>query len=190
MKIDTSTIKNYEKLSAEEKVAVLEGYDLETDYTGYVKKDVFDTTAKEAADYKKKWKATLSEKEQLEIDEAEKRKTMETELAELKNEKALSDHKSKLVAIGYDEKLAAETAKALVDGDMDKVFENQKKFALDKEKAIKKDLLKNTPEPPSGGGSDKITKDQFDKMSYRQRTELYNTDKDLYKELTGAGGTE
>ena len=115
---------------------------------------------------------------------------METELAELKNEKALSDHKSKLVAIGYDEKLAAETAKALVDGDMDKVFENQKKFALDKEKAIKKDLLKNTPEPPSGGGSDKITKDQFDKMSYRQRTELYNTDKDLYKELTGAGGTE
>ena len=49
------------------------------------------------------------------------------ENADLKRSMALSERKAKLLAMGYDESLADETAAAMVDGDMDKVMANQSK---------------------------------------------------------------
>ena len=53
-KIDVSTIEGYEEMTAEEKLAALEGFELpEPDYTGYVKKELFDKASSEIAGYKK-----------------------------------------------------------------------------------------------------------------------------------------
>jgi len=40
-----------------------------------------------------------------------------------------------------------------------------------------------TPPNPGGGGKPKVTKEQFDAMSISEKTELYNTDYELYKSL-------
>ena len=60
--------------------------------------------------------------------------------------------------LGYDDALATETAKALADGDMKKVFENQKKHIENVKKAERAAALANRP-PPSGGVG--ITKEQL-----------------------------
>lgn len=49
-KIDTSKIEGFADMTAEQKLAALESYDIpEPDYSGYVKKDVYDKAASEAA---------------------------------------------------------------------------------------------------------------------------------------------
>lgn len=46
MKIDTSKIEGFDKMTPEQKLAALESYEIaEPDLSGHVKKDVFDKTA-------------------------------------------------------------------------------------------------------------------------------------------------
>lgn len=53
-KIDVSTIEGFANMTAEQKVEALANYDFpDPDYTGYVKKDVFDKTASELASWKR-----------------------------------------------------------------------------------------------------------------------------------------
>ena len=52
--------------------------------------------------------------------------------------------------MGYEESLAKATAEALVAGDMETVFENQKSFAQSREKALRAEILKSTPRPTGG----------------------------------------
>ena len=79
---------------------------------------------------------------------------MEAELAELKRDKAVSEHRARLLGLGYDEALAVDTAKALAKGDMDTVFANQRKHQELQEKALRAQLLKETPKPPAGESGD------------------------------------
>lgn len=178
MKIDVSKIEGYEAMTAEEKVKALESHDIED----VVSKKVFDDAAREASEYKKKWKATLSEKEQQAIEEADKRKEMEARLKQLEDEKQMAEYTAKYVGLGYDNELAAGTAKALLDGDMDTVFSNQQKFADAKEAELKKSLLEKTPKPPAGGDK-KMTKEEFMKMSLAEKQEFAMKNPDEYKEF-------
>ena len=63
---------------------------------------------------------------------------------------ALSERKAKLLAMGYDENLADETAAAMVDGDMDKVMANQSKYLEVQKKNIQADAMRKTPRPAAG----------------------------------------
>ena len=80
----------------------------------------------------------------------------------MKRSIALADKKTKLVAMGYDEKLADSTAIAMVDGDMDTVMKNQATFNESREKAIRAEQMKKTPRPAAGsdgtGGMDYVKK--------------------------------
>lgn len=178
MKIDTSKIEGYEAMTDEDKVRALESYDFED----VVAKKVFDDAAREASEYKKKWKATLTEKEKLEVEEAEKRKEMEDRLKQLEDEKQMAEYTAKFVGLGYDNDLAAETAQALLDGDMDKVFSNQQKFAEAKETELKKELLEKTPKPPAGDDK-KMTKEEFSKLSLAEKNEFAMKNPDEYNEI-------
>ena len=63
-KIDVSTIEGFADMTAEQKAEALANYEFpDPDYTGYVKKDVFDKTASELASWKKKHNELLSEEE-------------------------------------------------------------------------------------------------------------------------------
>ena len=85
---------------------------------------------------------------------------------------------------GYDEKLAAETAKALADGDMEKVFANQAIHLENVKKAAAAAALANDPKPPAGGGGGaEITKEQFDEMGYSERLKVFNEQPETYKKF-------
>ena len=147
-KIDTTKIEGYDKLTPEQKLAALEAYETEEpDFSSTVKKDVFDKTASELASVKKQLREKMTADEQKEKDEAEKREKLETDYNSLLKKVTVSDNKAKLLGLGYEEALAGETAEAMANGELDKVFANQKKHLESLEKKIRADVLKDTPKP-------------------------------------------
>lgn len=167
MKIDVTKLDGYRAdMTADEKLALIEKHDIpDPDYTGYVKKDVFDRTASEVAEWKKKHNALLSEEERKEAERAAKEAEKDALLESLKKDKAISDAKSRYLGLGYDEKLAAETAQAFAEGDMDKVFTNQQIYIENVKKAERAAALGGDPKPPAGQGGSVVDKKAFDAMT-------------------------
>lgn len=189
MKIDTSVIDGYESMSAEDKLKALENFNLpDPDYTGYVKKETFDKTASDLAKAKKELSAKMSEEEKKAAETAQAQKDLEEKYNALLHESEVSKSKAKLVALGYDEKLADDTAEALVNGDMEKVFANQKKHQEALEKSIRADALKQTPKPQGGGnGSDTMTLAKLRAMPVEERMKYHNEHPEEYNELYAKG---
>lgn len=186
MKIDISKIEGYEAMTAEEKLAALEAFEMpEPDYTGWVKKDLLEKANSEAAGFKKQLREKMSQEEQDKAQQAEALAAMQTELEALKAEKAVSEYTAQFLGIGYDEALAKSTAAALNKGDMATMFANHAKFVAGREKALKAELLKSTPTPPAGAGNASITKEQFAEMDYSARMKLFTENNELYNELNG-----
>lgn len=166
-KIDTSKIENYENMTAEEKLAALEAFDLpEPDMSGYVRKDLYDKASSEAAKFKKQLNEKLTEEEVKERERAEQQAEKDNELNALRKEVAVSKYKAKYIALGYDEKTAEEAANDVYDGKFDKVFELQSKNIEAVRKSAESEAMKKTPAPGSGGnGEEKMTLAQA--MAYK-----------------------
>lgn len=159
-KIDVATIDGYDALSTEEKLKALENLDIpDADYSGYVKKDVFDKTASDLAEWKKKHNALLSEEERNKQASEDELNTLRKKVAEMEKDKLISGHKAQLLALGYDEALANETAQAMADGDTAKFFANQKKFLESHDKAYKSQLMGQTSAPPAGNSAENSNTD-------------------------------
>ena len=141
-------IENYENMTMEEKLAALEAY--EPDMSGFVPKATFDKTASEAASYKKQLREKMTAEEEKAAREAEERAALEARVKELERERTIHGYANSFLSMGYEEELARETAEALVAGDMDTVFANQRAFAVSREKALRAEILKSTPRPASG----------------------------------------
>ena len=185
MKI-TDKIQGYDKMTPEEKIAALEGYELsEPDYTGYVKKEVFDRTASELTDYKKQLREKLSADEIKAREDAEKQEKLQSDYDALVRKVALSENKAKLLGLGYDEKLATETAEAMLDGNIDKVLANQKKHIEAIEKKVREDVLQDTPKPEGGSSSETMTKEKFREMSPKERYDYSVAHPNEYKQIYG-----
>ena len=160
MNIDTSTIEGFDGMTAEQKVEALLKVEVpeKVDLTGYVKKDLFDKTASELAEAKKAAKAKMSEEEQAAADREAKWAEMEAKLKELETEKTISTYKASYLAMpGFDEKLAEDTAQALAEGDMQKVFANQQKANAAYEKKLRAEMVKSDPKPEGAGGGNEKT---------------------------------
>lgn len=185
-KINTSAIEGYEAMSAEEKLAALEAMDLpEPDYTGFVKKDLLDKATSEAASYKKQLRDRMTEEENKAAKDAEEREAIMTELEQLRAEKVIDQHTTKFLSLGYDETLARETAKAMAEGNTELVFKNHAKFIVDREKALKAEILKSTPTPPAGDGTVVKSKDDLKKMTLAEKQAFFRENPDQYKEIYG-----
>ena len=153
-KIDISTIEGYEAMTPEEKLAALEALEIpEPDYSGYVKKELFDKASSEIAGYKKQIFEKMTAEEAAKAEADEKMAAIQAELEQLRQDKVVQEYTAQFLSIGYDKELASETAVALQRGDMNTVFLNQTKFATIREKALKAELMKNTPKPPAGNGT-------------------------------------
>ncbi len=153
-KIDISTIEGYEAMTVEQKLAALEGLEIpEPDYSGYVKKELFDKASSEIAGYKKQIFEKMTAEEAAKAEADEKMAAIQQELEQLRQDKVVQEYTAQFLSIGYDKELASETAVALQRGDMNTVFLNQTKFATIREKALKAELMKNTPKPPAGNGT-------------------------------------
>ena len=176
-------IENYESMTPEEKVAALENY--EPDMSGWVAKSVADKHASEAADYKKKWREAVSAEEAKAAEAAEANAAIMAELEALRAEKQVANYTNAYLTMGYDEKLAKASAEALVKGDMESVFKFQKTHADNREKALRTELLKNTPSPAPGKTDVSLTKDDFNKMTLAEKTKFAQDNPDAYKEFYG-----
>lgn len=186
MKIDVKKIEGYKDLSLEDKLKALESFEIpDPDYSGYVKKDLFDKTASELAEKKKELKSKLSEEEAKKLKEAEERKELQDKYELLLHKTAVAENKSKLLSLGYEENLASQTAEAMANGDIDKVFEAQKKHLENFEKQIRTSALKNTPKPVGSGSSDEMTLEKLRSLDPRQRLDFANENPEKYKELYG-----
>lgn len=185
-KIDTAKITGYDKMTPEEKLAALEAFEYEDNSSELEKyKNAASKANSEAAEWKRKHNALLSEEEQKKQANEEELATLRTKVETMEKEKCIAGHKSQLLAIGYDEALADATAAALADGDTAKVFANQKKFLETHDKTLKADLLKKTPTPPAGDGGDTMTLDKLRKMSPQERYEYSEKNPEEYKKLYG-----
>ena len=182
MKIDFTKIEGYrEDMSAEEKLALLDKWEPD----GWVKKEVFDRTASELAEYKRKLREKMSEEERKEAERQEAEAALKAELESLRKEAAITKNKAKFLSLGNEEELAEDTARAMADGDFEKVFANQAIHLENIKKAAIAAALANDPKPPAGGGGGaEITKEQFDAMSYSERLKLFNEQPEIYKKFT------
>lgn len=185
--IDTSKIEGYENMTAEEKVKAFESFNIpDPDFSGYVKKDVFDKTASDLAKAKKDLKDRMTEEEVKKAEaEAELQKYKEQALA-LQKEKNIATNKAQFIAAGYDEALATESAEALEKGDFATVFKNQTAVIENVKKIAKGEAAAKIPTPAGKAdeGAKTVTKEQFDNMGYAERNELFEKNRELYDELS------
>ena len=186
MKINTDKIQGYADMTPDEKIKALESYEVaDADYSGYVKKEVFDKTASELAESKKQLREKMSADEIKAREDAEKQEKLQNDYDALLRKVALSENKAKLIGLGYDEKLATETAEAMIDGNIDKVMANQKKHLDAVEKKIREDVLHNTPKPEGGNSSSTMTKEKLRAMSANERYAYSVEHPDEYKKIYG-----
>lgn len=167
-KIDITKVDGFkENMTAEEKLALYEAYELPDapDMSKFVSKELFDKKASEAAGYSKELKARMTAEEQKEAERAAREAERDALLESLRRDKAVSERKAKYLAFGYDEKLAAETAKAFADGDMDTVDKNHALHIENVRKAERAASLAGDPKPPAGSGGGIVDKKAFDTMS-------------------------
>lgn len=186
MKINTSIIEGYESMSAEEKLAALEALEIpDPDYTGFVKKELLEKANSEAAGYKKQLRERMSEDEAAKAKAAEELAAAMAELESMRAEKAVSEYTTQFMGIGYDEALAKSTAQAIQKGDMAAMFKNHAKFVVEREKALKAELLKDTPTPPAGDPTKGIDKKAFSKMTLLEKQQFAKENPEQYKEIYG-----
>ena len=175
-----------ETMTAEEKLAALEAFEMpDPDFSGWVKKEALDKAASEAANFKKQLRERMTEEEAAKAKAAEETAAIRAELESLRADKAVSEYTAQFMGIGYDEALAKSTAAALQKGDVATMFKNHAKFVEDREKALKAELLKDTPTPPAGEGSKGVTKEDFTKLSLAEKAQFAEKNPELYKEFYG-----
>ena len=177
-----------EGMTLEEIETALADIDLPTDNSAEVDrlKAALSKSNSEAADFKKQLREKMSAEEIKAKEDAEKMEALIKERDALLREKTVAGHKAKYLALGYDESLAGDTAEAMANGEIDKVFANQKKHLEAVEKKIRADVLKDTPKPEGGNGSDTMTKDKFLKMSTAEQHKYSVDHPEEYKALYNA----
>ena len=187
-KVDITKIEGYEGMTPEEKIKALEAYEIEDvqpDYSGSVKKDVFDKTASELAGVKKQLKEKMTDDEAAKQKEQEEREELQSKYEKLLHDSEVSKNKAKLLALGYEEKLADDTAEAMVTGDLEKVMANQKKHLEAVEKKVRAEALKDTPKPTGDGDSKTMTLEKLRGMTPSERYTYSQEHPEEYKELYG-----
>ena len=194
MKIDVTTIEGYADMSAEEKLAALESFEYD-DHSAEIAdlgkwKDAVTKANSEAAEYKKQLK-TLQDQQKTGNSKADDTiAQLQAQVAELTRQNTIASYTAQFTALGYDAELAADTAIATADGDVAKVFENQRKFLETHDKDIKADILKQTPKPGQGGTGKQapaMTMEKFRKLSQAERMKYAMEFPEEYQKLYNGG---
>lgn len=148
--VETTTIENAENNDANNSAAA----DAATKAEIAKLRNALSKANSEAANYKKQLRAKMSDEEIAKAESAKAMEELQDKYNALLRDSTIANHTARYMAMpGYDEKLARDTAQALFDGDMDKVFQNQQKANAEYEKKIRAELVKQDPRP-NGAGSD------------------------------------
>ena len=176
-----------EGMTIDEINTALEGIELPADNSAELErlKNALSKSNSEAADYKKQLREKMSAEEAKAKEDSEKMEELQSKYEVLLKESEVSKNKARLLALGYDDKLASETAEAIVNGETDKVFANQKKHLDSVEKKIREEVLTSTPRPTGGNGADVMTLEKFRKLPMNEQVKFANEHPEEYNKLYG-----
>lgn len=187
-KIDVTKIEGYENMTPEQQVAALLAFEYDDGASEIERyKNAATKANSEAAEWKKKHNALLSDDEKNKQASEERMAQMQEELDKLRRKELVGGFVAQLVSQGYEAKLAQETAEAMADGDMAKVIANQTKFLATHDNALKAEILKGTPTPPAGGQNETMTLEKLRAMSAQERYEYSTKNPEEYKKLYNGG---
>lgn len=144
-------------------------------------KSALDKALKEKGDITKQLRAKQTDDELA----LAKQQELADHYAAIENELKVSKAQARYVAMGMDIKMAFDTAQAEIEGNFDTVTSNFNKLKELSIKAAQAEWLKSRPEPQAGGNGAQLTKEQFDKMSLVERSQLYTTNPEAYKQFSG-----
>jgi hypothetical protein len=174
-------------MSLEEINKALESIELPTDNSGEIERlrNALSKSNSEAADYKKQLREKMSDEERKAKEDNERYEELQSKYEILLKESNISKNKARLLALGYEDGLATETAEAMENGEIEKVFAAQKRHIESVEKRIREDALKDTPKPTGGSGKNTITKEQLRGMTAQERYDFSVKNPEQYKEAYG-----
>lgn len=188
VKIDLTKIEGYDAMTPEQKVAALEAFEYD-DHSAELEKqkNALSKANSEAAEWKRKHNALISEDERKKQEHDEELQTLRQQVADMQRANLISGFKAQFLGMGYSDSLAAETAQAMADGNTDKVFANQKLFIETHDQALKTGLLTGMAKPPIGTGTGQrtITLEELRGMSPQERYEFSQKNPEDYKKLYG-----
>ena len=149
-KIDVSKVEKYSEMTAEEKVAFFEAYELPeieppNNEEANKLKEALSRANSQAAEYKRALREKQTEQERAEAERAERDKERDELIATLQRKETVSGYLANCLSLGYDKDLATEAANAMADGDAAKIFECQQKFLEAKTKEIEAAALNKQP---------------------------------------------
>lgn len=127
----------------------------------------------EAADYKKKWQASLSEQEKASMEKAEAEAKRQEEWNAIIRENKINKVEKTYLAMGWNADESSRMAIAEVDDDFDGKIRIQREVDARKKKEYEAEIFKTIPNVNIGGSSGKTyTKEQFDAMNPMELTKL------------------
>nr|DAW64818.1 MAG TPA: hypothetical protein [Caudoviricetes sp.] len=190
MKIDTTKIEGYDTMTPEEKIAALEAFQYD-DREGEVQrlKTALTKSNSDAADWKRKHNALLSEDERRKQERDEELESLRSAVADMKREKLVSDYRAQFLSLGYDDALASDTAAALADGNIAKVFANQAAWSSGRESAVRAEMLRGQERPPVGTGTGErtVTLEDLRRMPQDERWKFSNEHPEEYAKIYDGG---
>ena len=145
-----------------------------------------DKASAEAADYKKKWKESLSSQEQASIEKAEKEAEREEKFNQLLRENSINKLEKTYLGLGYLAEEAEKMAAAEFDGDLETKTKIMREVDARKKKEFEAEFLKSRPDINAGAGgeSPNISKEAFEKMGYLERVDFKHKYPETYKKFT------
>lgn len=144
----------------------------------------FDKASSEASDYKKKYNATLSEKEKIDIEKAEQEAERDERFKALERENRINKLEKSYLAMKYTSDEASRMAEAEVDGDLDAKMKIMGEVDARKKKEMEQEFRRSIPQPNFGVGDEKpnMTKEEFDKAGYKALREFKEKYPNTYKQ--------
>lgn len=145
-----------------------------------------DKASAEAADYKKKWKDSLSSQEQASIEKAEAEAEREEKFNQLLRENSINKLEKTYLGLGYLAEEAEKMAAAEYDGDLETKTKIMREVDERKKKEFEAEFLKSRPEINAGAGVENpnVSKEAFEKMGYLERVEFKHKYPETYKKFT------
>ena len=149
-------------------------------------KKLQEKAASEAADYKKKYNATLTDAQKAAQEKAEKEAERQEQFDKLLKENSVNKLSKNFLKLGYPEDKAEEAANAQYDGDTETLFRIQSEVQESLIKQKEAEWLKSRPVVTTGAGDEKttVTREQFNKMGYSKRVEFKQKYPETYKSYT------
>lgn len=143
-----------------------------------------DKTSSEAADYRKKWKESLTETERASQEKAEAEAARQAEFDDMKRRLAINDLVSEYMDREFPRDIATKIATARYDGDNDTVNAIEKQMDEAKRRKWEADFLKSRPDINAGTGTaPTLSKEDFDKMTLMEKSKLKRENEAEYKRL-------